>query len=92
MNMGSFTLMVFKQCKVQKIYVTNYNGVEIMKSFKWVWYIILTIAFLLVTFFGLGPVLFADGGSGERVFTLIVVIILYIIIGTVFVRIKNQGR
>lgn len=65
---------------------------RLLKNLKWLWYIILVIVFILVTYFGLGPVLFADGGMGERILTLIVVLILYIIIGILFVRIKKQGR
>jgi hypothetical protein len=39
------------------------------------------ILLLLVTFFGLGPVLYADGVIQERIWTAAVVIILYIILG-----------
>lgn len=45
--------------------------------------IVFGIAFLLVAFFGLGPVLMADGMPGERTLTLIVVLgifaLLYIV-------------
>jgi hypothetical protein len=45
--------------------------------------IVFGIAFLLVAFFGLGPVLMADGMPGERTMTLIVVLgifaLLYIV-------------
>ncbi|MHB8127414.1 MAG: DUF6954 family protein [Mobilitalea sp.] len=47
-------------------------------------YIILTILLFLLTFFGLGPVLFADGTNTERLYTLMVVIALYLIIFVVF--------
>ncbi|MDF2674857.1 MAG: hypothetical protein K0R09_3125 [Clostridiales bacterium] len=63
-----------------------------MKNVKWLWYVCLAVVSLLVTFFGIGPVVFADGGMGERVLTLAVVIVIYIVIGVVFIRIKNQGR
>jgi small-conductance mechanosensitive channel len=43
-------------------------------------YIVFIILFILVTFFGLGPVLMADGSAGERVATLMVVIVLYVIL------------
>lgn len=33
-------------------------------------------AFLLVVFFGIGPVLLADGSMQERIFTLLVVLLL----------------
>ncbi len=52
-------------------------------------YIIVAIAFLLVTFFGLGPVLLADGQTGERIITLAVVLILYVVLGWFAVRIKK---
>ncbi|MDR7073963.1 DUF6954 family protein [Fictibacillus barbaricus] len=42
--------------------------------------IMFSIAFLLVAFFGLGPVLFADGTAGERIVTLVVVIMIFILL------------
>jgi protein-S-isoprenylcysteine O-methyltransferase Ste14 len=65
---------------------------KIMKNIKWLWYAILVVAFLLITFFGIGPVVFADGNIGERMITLGVVIILYVILGVLFMRIKKQGK
>jgi len=38
-------------------------------------------AFLLVTFFGLGPVLMADGTFAERMLTLLIVLVLYFLLG-----------
>ena len=52
-------------------------------------YIIVAIAFLSVTFFGLGPVLLADGQAGERIITLLVVLVLYVILGWFAIRIKK---
>lgn len=43
-------------------------------------YIVFILLFILVTFFGLGPILMADGSTGERIATLAVVIVLYIIL------------
>jgi hypothetical protein len=43
-------------------------------------YIIFVILFILVTFFGLGPVLMADGSAGERAATLAVVIMIYLLL------------
>ncbi|MDF2668316.1 MAG: hypothetical protein K0R67_622 [Paenibacillus sp.] len=40
--------------------------------------IVTALLYLLVTFFGLGPVLFADGSFNERMITLFVVIVIYI--------------
>jgi hypothetical protein len=36
--------------------------------------------YALLTFFGLGPVVFADGSMQERLLTLAVVVILYILL------------
>lgn len=63
-----------------------------MKNVKWLWYVVLAVVFLLVTFFGIGPVILADGGMSERMSTLAVVIVIYIVIGVIFIRIKNQGK
>ncbi|MFD0827266.1 DUF6954 family protein [Neobacillus sp. M.A.Huq-85] len=41
---------------------------------------IFIIVLALVTFFGLGPVLLADGSSTERIITAFIVFILYAII------------
>lgn len=43
-------------------------------------HIIFIALLLLVTFFGIGPVLLADGVMSERLITLIVVIGIYILI------------
>jgi hypothetical protein len=48
-------------------------------------YVLFTILYLLTTFFGLGPVLFADGSAKERMLTLIVVLLIYTAI-TVWMR------
>jgi hypothetical protein len=56
-------------------------------------YIIMCILFILVTFFGLGPVIYADGSTSERIITLIVVLLIYALLAGIFVffkkRIKN---
>ncbi|MEW9051896.1 MAG: hypothetical protein AB2392_12120 [Neobacillus sp.] len=41
---------------------------------------------LLVTFFGLGPVILADGVIEERIWTLVIVIIFYFILAFVYSR------
>ncbi|MGN7760711.1 DUF6954 family protein [Paenibacillus sp. 22594] len=48
-------------------------------------YVLFAILYLLTTFFGLGPVLFADGSAKERTLTLIVVLVIYAAI-TVWLR------
>ena len=41
------------------------------------------IGFLLLTFFGMGPVVFADGAVGERMLTLLAVLCGYtLLLGT----------
>jgi len=52
--------------------------------------IILFILVILVTFFGLGPVLFADGVLSERLLTLAVVIIIYLIIYWLYKALMNK--
>ncbi|MDM5333736.1 hypothetical protein QUF56_10905 [Ureibacillus composti] len=47
---------------------------------KWLVYLIFIILYIMVTFFGLGPVLMADGSSQERFITFVVVVIIYIVI------------
>lgn len=47
---------------------------------KWLLYILFALLYLMVTFFGLGPVLFADGSTAERVVTLVVVLLIYVLI------------
>ncbi|MBM7659584.1 cbb3-type cytochrome oxidase subunit 3 [Bacillus mesophilus] len=51
---------------------------------KWVIILTFTIIYLLITFFGLGPVLLADGSIQERVITLAVVLLLYVIITIIY--------
>jgi len=59
---------------------------------KWILSIIFISIYLLITFFGLGPVLLADGSTNERIITLLVVIILYIITTLLFRElIKRQN-
>ncbi len=43
--------------------------------------IVFALLFALVTFFGLGPVLIADGSTQERMLTLLVVLLLYAVMG-----------
>ena len=45
---------------------------------KWLVYILFFILYALVTFFGIGPVLLADGSVRERIMTLIIVLLIYV--------------
>ncbi|MCM3692082.1 DUF6954 family protein [Neobacillus niacini] len=62
-----------------------------MKFFIHAFFIILI---LLVTFFGLGPVLYADGVIQERIWTAAVVVIIYALLSFLYSRaikwIKNK--
>lgn len=54
-------------------------------------YIVTAILFLLVTFFGLGPVIFADGTTGERLVTLLVVLIIYLLLIWILVWVRKKS-
>lgn len=55
-------------------------------------YVFIAVAFILVTFFGLGPVLLADGGFGERIITLAIVLGLYAVLIILFRNIRKKNR
>jgi membrane protein YdbS with pleckstrin-like domain len=50
-----------------------------MKSVKVIVDILFVALFLLITFFGIGPVLFADGSDRERMNAFLVVLLIYAI-------------
>lgn len=47
---------------------------------KWLVYFLFFILYVLVTFFGIGPVLLADGSDRERILTLLVVLVVYAVL------------
>lgn len=47
-------------------------------------YFVFGVVYLLITFFGIGPVMFADGSSTERIITLLIVIAIYVIVTLLF--------
>jgi len=51
---------------------------------KWLIYAVFIIMYLLVTFFGLGPVLLANGTTTERVITFLVVVTIYVLLTIAF--------
>ena len=59
---------------------------------KILFFTFISIAFLLVTFFGLGPVLLADGTFTERMLTLLVVLLLYFFLGWICKRFINYTK
>lgn len=50
------------------------------------------VLYMLITFFGLGPVLFADGSARERVLTLTVVLLIYTAVTLAFRLILKRMR
>lgn len=59
---------------------------------KTAFYIFMGAVFILVTFFGLGPVLFADGSLNERILTLVVVILIYLLLGWITLGYVRKNR
>jgi len=59
---------------------------------KILFFTVIAIIFILITFFGLGPVLLADGSMGERMTTLAVVLLLYLILGWVTIRLTKWHK
>lgn len=59
-------------------------------------YAVFFIAYSLVTFFGIGPVLMADGSLQERLITLAVVLLIYAVLTVAFIlihkKIKNSNK
>ena len=53
---------------------------------KYIGYIIFIVLALLLTFFGIGPVVFADGSAGERAITFFIVLLCYIVLTFLFIR------
>ncbi|MDF2908866.1 MAG: hypothetical protein K0R34_4187 [Herbinix sp.] len=55
-------------------------------------YVILILLLLVVTLFGLGPVIYADGSDTERMTTLLVVVALYLVILFTFYIIHTRWK
>jgi hypothetical protein len=54
--------------------------------------IVIILGLILVTFFGIGPVLLADGSTTERMITLVIVLIIYAVLIFMLVRLgKNKS-
>lgn len=54
-------------------------------------YVIVTILAALLTFFGIGPVLFADGSMNERLLTLAVVLAGYAVLVAIVLWVKKKN-
>jgi hypothetical protein len=55
-------------------------------------YVILILLLLVVTLFGLGPVIYADGTDTERMITFLVVVALYMVILFTFYIIHTRWK
>lgn len=55
-------------------------------------YTIMGILFALVTLFGLGPVMLADGTTSERILTLLIVLAVYFLLGWIVVFVRKRSR
>lgn len=53
-------------------------------------YLVFLVLYAVVTFLGLGPVFLADGSQQERMMTLAVVILIYVIITALFIRWRRK--
>lgn len=54
--------------------------------------VVFAIATALLLFFGIGPVLIADGSAGKRLLTLIVVLLLLAVLSWVWIRVERLLR
>lgn len=59
---------------------------------KKIGFVIVIICCILVTFFGLGPVIFADGSKNERLVTFLIVVIIYIILVICFILLRRSNK
>jgi hypothetical protein len=63
-----------------------------MVGMKWFIYFIFIILYLGVTFFGLGPVLLADGVIEERIMTFFIVLVIYLALTGLLLFWKKSGK
>lgn len=54
--------------------------------------IALIILLLLVTFFGMGPVLLADGTDSERIYTAVVVVFIYLLLFAIMFYVNKRRK
>ncbi|MFE8699542.1 DUF6954 family protein [Cytobacillus sp. FJAT-54145] len=57
---------------------------------RWVANVVFICLYLLITFFGLGPVLLADGVLSERILTAAVVLFMYVVITYLYVMLLRK--
>jgi len=64
---------------------SNIKGTNVgVNVLKFLLHAVFIILIALVTFFGLGPVLFADGVLQERLVTAAIVVVIYIILAILY--------
>lgn len=62
---------------------------------RWIIYAVFAVLYLLVAFFGIGPILLADGSMQERIITLLIVILIFVLLTIVLrqvIRALNRRR
>lgn len=59
---------------------------------KWFVCFIFIVLYGLVTFFGLGPVLLADGTAQERIMTLLLVLVIYSLLTAFFILWRRRKK
>lgn len=52
----------------------------------------LIILLLLVTFFGLGPVILADGSDSERIYTAVIVVFIYLLLFAIMFYVNKRKK
>lgn len=52
--------------------------------------IVFVVLYLLVGFFGLGPVLLADGSNQERLLTLSIVVLIFIVLTIILIKLLKR--
>lgn len=57
---------------------------------KVILYALFILSIALISFFGLGPVLLADGTSSERLLTLAIVLVIYLVVIITFLAIRRR--
>lgn len=63
-----------------------------MKTIKVMVDLLFVALFILITFFGIGPVLLADGSDKERLITFMVVLLIYVIWFILLTLWRRKGR
>ena len=66
--------------------------VEKKSPMYYLMYTIFIVSFILLTYFGVGPVVFADGNISERILTAVIVLLIYFAWGFLFARWKRSYR